>query len=162
MTDTYTVVAKRWARGWELHIEGVGVTQTASLSKAETTAREYIAFALDLDDEKAFDVHVVPQLDDELAEQVRIARAQVKDAERQQREAAAKQREVARNLERTGLSGREIAVVLGLTPQRVSQLIGSSSTAAAAKAVRGGQVVARAAVTKAGRTGQQKKPAAGR
>ncbi|KAA9152891.1 hypothetical protein FPZ12_035850 [Amycolatopsis acidicola] len=128
MTDTYLVAAKRWARGWELHIENVGVTQVASLSKAEAAAREYIAFALDLDDDQAFDVDLVPQLDSALTEQVKSARAQVREAERRQREAAAKQREVARLLGRSGLSGREIAVVLGLTPQRVSQLIGRSST----------------------------------
>lgn len=131
MTDSYTVTAKRWPRGWELHIDGVGVTQTPSLATAEAIAREYIAFALDLDDENAFDVDVVPQLDKEPAQQVKLARAQVKEAERQQREAAAKQREVARNLSASGLSGREIATVLGVSAQRVSQLIGSSATAAA-------------------------------
>ncbi|MCT2587541.1 hypothetical protein [Actinophytocola gossypii] len=129
MTDSYLVVAKRWARGWELHVDGVGVTQVATLSKADATAREYIALALDLDDETSFAVDIVPQLDDELAKQVEVARAQVREAERRQREAAAKQREVAKQLERSGLSGREIAAVLGLTPQRVSQLIGRSSRA---------------------------------
>lgn len=153
MTDTYTVTAKRWPRGWELHIEGVGVTQTASLATAEAIAREYIAFALDLGDETAFEVDVVPQLDKELAEQVRSARAQVKEAERQQREAAAKQREAARNLGRSGLSGREIATVLGVSAQRVSQLIGSSASAAAKARRGGGQVVAR---RKSG--GAKKKP----
>lgn len=131
MTETYTVTAKRWARGWELHVDGVGVTQSGTLSKAEAVVREYIAFALDLDDENSFEVDVVPQLDTKLAEQVKLARDQVRDAERKQREAAAKQREVAKNLGESGLSGREIAAVLGLTPQRVSQLLGGSSKARA-------------------------------
>jgi hypothetical protein len=48
---TYIVAAQRWAQGWELHVEGVGVTQADTLSEAEATAREYIALALDLDDE---------------------------------------------------------------------------------------------------------------
>jgi hypothetical protein len=133
VTDSYVVIAKRWARGWELHIEGVGVTQVASLSKAEATAREYIAFSLDLDDVNSFDVEVIAQLDAELTKQVKMARDQVKEAERRQREAAAKQREVAKQLGRSGLSGREIAIVLGLTPQRVSQLIGASSGTAASQ-----------------------------
>lgn len=132
MTDTYVVLAKRWKRGWELHVDGVGVTQTSTLSKAESVAREYIAFALDLEDENSFEVDVVPQLDAELAEQVRSARADVREAERIQREAAAKQRDVARKLGTSGLSGREIATVLGLTPQRVSQLIGGKGKGAAA------------------------------
>ncbi|OXM51898.1 hypothetical protein [Amycolatopsis alba] len=132
MTDTYVVVAKRWKRGWELHVDGVGVTQASTLSKAEAVAREYITFALDLDDENSFEVDVVPQLDAKLAEQVRSARADVRDAERRQREAAAKQRDVAKQLGTSGLSGREIAAVLGLTPQRVSQLIGGKGKGATA------------------------------
>jgi DNA-binding CsgD family transcriptional regulator len=161
MTDTYTVTAKRWARGWELHVEGVGVTQAPSLSKAEAIAREYIAFALDID-EKALEVDVVPQLDSVLAEQVKTARAQVRDAERRQREAAAKQREVAKQLGQSGLSGREIAAVLGLTPQRVSQLIGTSANKTAARARRAGQGAADTTVSKTGRTAHRQKPVAGR
>jgi DNA-binding CsgD family transcriptional regulator len=150
-------------RSRELHIDGVGVTQAGTLSKAEANAREYIAFALDVDDDRSFGVDVVPQLDDTLAEQVRVARAQVREAERKQREAAAKQREVAKQLGRSGLSGREIAAVLGLTPQRVSQLIGVSSNRSAAKHNRtGGQVAARSGVVGTGRTTRRSKPVAGR
>ncbi|WP_369794285.1 hypothetical protein [Amycolatopsis sp. ATCC 39116] len=124
VTKTYNVTAKRWARGWELHIDGVGVTQTSTLSAADATAREYIALALDIDDESSFDVHVVPQLDAALAEQVKKAREQVREAERLQREAATRQRDVARKLRSGGLSGREIAKLLDVSAQRVSQLIG--------------------------------------
>lgn len=127
MSDVYTVTAKRWAHGWELHIEGVGVTQTGTLSKAESVAREYISFALDIDDMNSFDVDVVPQLDAILSGEIKKARSQVREAQKKQREAAAKQREVAKVLETSGLSGREIAAVLGMTPQRVSQLIGKSA-----------------------------------
>lgn len=41
--ETYKVTAKPWAHGWELHIEGVGVTQVEQLDDAETTVRDYIA-----------------------------------------------------------------------------------------------------------------------
>ncbi|GAA5118327.1 hypothetical protein [Haloechinothrix salitolerans] len=119
----YTVTAKRWARGWELHIDGVGVTQSRSLAGAESMAREYIAFALDIDAENSFDVDVVPELDAELAQEIRAAREQVRVAARQQQEAAAQQRDVAKKLSGTGLTGREIAAVLGMSPQRVSQLL---------------------------------------
>lgn len=40
---TYTVIAKRWDRGWELHINGVGVTQSRALNDAEAMVRDYIA-----------------------------------------------------------------------------------------------------------------------
>ncbi|MBO2461730.1 hypothetical protein [Actinomadura violacea] len=46
VTATHTVVAKRWDGGWELHIAGVGVTQTERLADAEPTARDYAALAL--------------------------------------------------------------------------------------------------------------------
>ena len=67
MTDTYTVTAKRWAHGWELHIDGVGVTQIGTLCAVEDTAREFIALALDLDNDRSLDVDVSPQVDDAAA-----------------------------------------------------------------------------------------------
>src|SRR5665647_913504 len=36
MSRTYTVDAKRWEHGWELHVEGLGVTQASGLSDAQT------------------------------------------------------------------------------------------------------------------------------
>lgn len=126
MTD-YTVTAKRWAHGWELHIDGVGVTQARSLSTAESTAREYIAFALDIEDENSFAVDVVPELDSKLTQEVREARERVEYAAKVQREAALKQRKIAKKLEDEGLTGREIAAVLEVTPQRVSQILGRAT-----------------------------------
>jgi len=43
---TYKVTAKAWEHGWELHIEGVGVTQSEGVEDAEATVRDY----LELDD----------------------------------------------------------------------------------------------------------------
>jgi hypothetical protein len=42
MTNTYHVAALRWEHGWELHIEGVGVTQCESLDEAELMIRDYL------------------------------------------------------------------------------------------------------------------------
>ncbi len=39
----YNVRAKRWEHGWELHIDGVGVTQSRSLRDAEMMARDLIS-----------------------------------------------------------------------------------------------------------------------
>ncbi|WP_067896209.1 hypothetical protein [Nocardia vaccinii] len=58
---TYTVEARQWAKGWELHIEGVGVTQTRTLANAEQDARDYIASLLDVD-ETSVSVHVNVEL----------------------------------------------------------------------------------------------------
>src|SRR5262252_6792227 len=40
---TYRVTARRWKRGWELHIAGEGVTQSRSLAEADGMVRDYVA-----------------------------------------------------------------------------------------------------------------------
>jgi hypothetical protein len=119
---TYNVRAKRWEHGWELHIEGVGVTQSRSLWDAEEMARDLIARreAIPAD---AFGVAITPEIGAGLDEQTRAAREAVTDADRAQRCAAAQSRETARRLRQAGLSGRDIAKVLNVSPQRVSQLL---------------------------------------
>ena len=47
--STYTVRAKRWKHGWELHIEGIGVTQSRNLDGAEQMVRDYIETLTDHD-----------------------------------------------------------------------------------------------------------------
>jgi DNA-directed RNA polymerase specialized sigma subunit len=122
---TYKVTARRWALGWELHIDGVGVTQSRTLRSAEDMVREYIALQLDLDDEENFDVEIIPELDGNLATEAEAARHAVRAAERAQRDAAATSREVARHLKESGLKGADIATILNVSPQRVSQLLKS-------------------------------------
>ena len=125
---TYTVRAKRWARGWELHIDGVGVTQSHTLHDAEAMARDYIM--LDTDEpEGSFCVAIVPEIGGGLDEKTRAARTAVAEADQAQRQAAARSRQAARDLRQAGLSGRDIAVVLKVSPQRVSQLLRTPATA---------------------------------
>ncbi|GAB3443120.1 hypothetical protein GCM10027570_10920 [Streptomonospora sediminis] len=50
MPTTYRVRALRWKGGWELHIDGVGATQTRRLTAAGDMARDYIARALGIED----------------------------------------------------------------------------------------------------------------
>jgi hypothetical protein len=47
--STYNVRAKRWKHGWELHIDGVGVTQSRNLDGAEQMVRDYIETLTDHD-----------------------------------------------------------------------------------------------------------------
>src|SRR3546814_790428 len=42
MSETYTARAVRWEHGWELHIEGEGVTQVRTLDKATDQIRDYL------------------------------------------------------------------------------------------------------------------------
>jgi hypothetical protein len=123
MSTRYEVRAVRWARGWELHIRDVGVTQSRSLSDAEAMVRDYIALDLDLHPD-SFDVTIMPEVGDGLDEEVADTRRQVAQAADAQRRAAERLRALAHRLKAKGLSGRDMAVVLGVTPQRVSQLTG--------------------------------------
>ena len=45
----YRARAARWEDGWELHVEGVGITRLASVEAAESQVRDYIETAMDLD-----------------------------------------------------------------------------------------------------------------
>lgn len=119
---TYTVRAKQWAHGWELHIEGEGVTQSRSLTTADRQVRDYLALLHDLPDDAAFEVVIVPELGAKIERDVRAARRAAADLEVAQRTAAAKSRAVVAELSAAGLKGAEIAAVLGVSPQRVSQL----------------------------------------
>jgi hypothetical protein len=119
---TYQVRAKRWEHGWELHIAGVGVTQSRTLWDAEEMARDLIARRED-QAENAFTVTITPEIGGGLDEQTRAAREAVSAADQAQRQAAAQSRAAARRLRQAGLSGRDIAKVLNVSPQRVSQLL---------------------------------------
>ena len=40
--EHYVAHAKRWERGWELHVEGVGVTQVRTIDHAEQQVRDLV------------------------------------------------------------------------------------------------------------------------
>jgi hypothetical protein len=132
-TTTYTVHAKRWKRGWELHIDGVGVTQSKTLNDAEAMVRDYIALDTDADP-NSFSVEILPEVGGDLDAETRAARKAVWEADRAARAAATLSRTVVRKLRNEGLSGREIAVVMKVSPQRVSQLLGKEPGSGAPKA----------------------------
>lgn len=123
MSKTYKVDAKRWEHGWELHVDGVGVTQSKSLHSARRVAREYISLVEGIIDESTIDVEIRPQIDDALGQEVIAARKAVHDLGERQRAVAALSRAAAKDLAESGLSGADIAVVLDVSPQRVSQLL---------------------------------------
>jgi DNA-directed RNA polymerase specialized sigma24 family protein len=117
---TYTVRARHWERGWELHVEGVGVTQSRTLAGAEEMVRDYLR----LDghtDWKSSDLVIAPDLDG-LERRASAARELTRSAERAQRDAAREARAVATALREAGLSVSDTAAVLGVSRGRVSQL----------------------------------------
>jgi DNA-directed RNA polymerase specialized sigma subunit len=118
---TYTVRAKRWVHGWELHIDGVGVTQSRNLGGAERMVRDYIESLTDQDTAHD-DVVIKPELGGGLDEAIQAAREAVAAADRAVRESAARSRRVVRDLIQAGLSGVDIAKIMHVSSQRVSQL----------------------------------------
>jgi hypothetical protein len=123
---TYAVTARRWKHGWELHIDGVGVTQSRTLATADQMVRDYIETLTDQDVSTA-DVVITPELG-ALGKKVTTVRAQVDAAERAQRDAAKAKRELADDLRAAGLSVSDTAAILGVSRGRVSQLSNASQT----------------------------------
>jgi len=117
---TYTVTASRWEHGWELHVAGIGVTQSRTLTSAEEMIREYVSLELDVEPD-SFDVAITPKiggLETDAAE----LRGEVIELEAAQQHVAQRSRNLVWSLKATGLTSADVAVVLGVSPQRVSQL----------------------------------------
>jgi hypothetical protein len=125
---TYKVIARRWLRGWELHIEGVGVTQVTRLNQAEGMVRDYVSRALDIDADSVR-VDLIPEIGDGLDSSIAESRKALQEADAAQRQAAERSRQVAIQLKSKGLNGVEMARVLGVTPQRVSQILKTAAQA---------------------------------
>jgi hypothetical protein len=84
------VRAKRWAHGWELHIDGVGVTQSRTLDGAEQMVRDYVETLTDRDVSDATIV-IEPDLGG-LEAKAADVRKQIEQAQRENRQAAAASR----------------------------------------------------------------------
>lgn len=118
--DVYNVTAKRWEHGWELHIEGVGVTQSHGVADAEEMVRHY----LELEGVSGpFAVSINFRAEDDLDAEILDARRAADEATRAQELAAEKSRAVARHLAARKYKGVEIAAMLGVSKQRASQLL---------------------------------------
>lgn len=117
------VVAKRWAEGWELHVDGVGVTQTRVLQNARRQVADlcesYNGRAVALEE---IDIEVL--VDDDAvsasAEQVRRLLTKAEDANRS---AARESRALAQRLRELGVSVSDTAYLMGVSRGRISQLV---------------------------------------
>ena len=122
---TYEVTAERDGNRWFLRVDALpGVfSQVRRLDRADSMARDAIAAFLDIPAAR-FDVSVSVRLPTDLERDV----AGVKDLrgviDRTEREYAERTRRLAARLvEREGMTVREAGRVLGLSYQRVSQLV---------------------------------------
>lgn len=120
---TYAVRAERDGKWWVLTVPDVpgAFSQAARLSDAPTMISEAIAFVAGVP-AGSFDVDIQPVLDEELLADLATARQATREAETAQRVAASAARAATRRLVQAGLTGRDISALMGVSPQRVSQL----------------------------------------
>ncbi|MFO8075145.1 MAG: helix-turn-helix domain-containing protein [Actinomycetota bacterium] len=123
---TYQVTATRDGDWWSLVASNVGGREVASqsrrLDQADAAIREAIALVLDVDRD-AFDVDITPELErievsDATLEVLALRRelAELSDRARRRTPAAIAE------LRAAGLTVRDVAQLLGVTPSRVSQI----------------------------------------
>ena len=118
----YTATAVRDGRWWVLTVDGLGATQSRTLKDAPQAVRGLVSSMLDVD-AGSFEVAVEPAIDRTVLDHVASARRAVSEAARMQGDAATESRAAARELEGLGLTGTDIASILEVSPQRVSQLL---------------------------------------
>lgn len=116
---TYTAVCRRSGGWWAISVpELKGVhTQARRLDQVEGVVREAIALFLDVAPD-GFEVVVKPEVPDEV-DQARQARRALRHAEESAERAT---RAAAEALIKQGLTVRDAGILLGISPQRVSQI----------------------------------------
>lgn len=120
---TYRASAERDGAWWVLRVPEIGsVTQARRLDQAEAMVRDLVHVMTD-EPPDSFDVEVWPYLEAQTAEVVVRAAAAAGRARVKQLEASITQREAAAALDRAGLTVRDIGRILGLSYQRVAQLL---------------------------------------
>ena len=123
---TYFAVFERdrHSDAWLVHIDGIEACHTygRTLRQAESRIREALGAWLDRDPAELQITARWPAELTKLADQVSQARQQANQASR---DAATKTARAVRRLERMGLSRRDAADVLGMSHQRVQQMLAS-------------------------------------
>jgi predicted RNase H-like HicB family nuclease len=139
---TYKARCVRSGAWWAISVAEVpgAHTQARRLEQAEAIAREAIALVLNVPPD-SFDVELAPELAEEL--QAAIAsmgqrKQEAADAQRSATDAAAA---TARALLDAGLTVRDAGRMLGLSYQRVAQLVGHGPEALSVKASSGRSTV---------------------
>jgi len=120
---TYRVIATQEERFWLLSVPELDVvTQARTLDRAEATVRDLIAVWLDVPAD-SFAVEVEPRLNDEWTKLLRETRDARTTADKASARASELLRTSVTTLHDAGLSAREVGSLLGISYQRVQQLL---------------------------------------
>lgn len=108
---------------WVIEVDGVGATQARSLTLVESVAVDMIATVLDIP-ESSIEVEVVAEIDPDINHEIDAVRASIAELEAMKIQTAQRSRAMVRHLvEGLGIRGRDAALLLGVSPQRISQLL---------------------------------------
>jgi len=120
----YTVRARRSGAWWAIDVpELPGVfSQARRLDRVESMARDAIALFLDIDP-ATLEIRVETNLPSDLRRDVDAVGRLRADADRLQAESSVAMRRLTHELMGRGLSVRDAAAILGISHQRVSQLV---------------------------------------
>ena len=124
----YTARARRSGSWWAIDVpELPGVySQARRLVRVESMARDAIALFLDVDP-ATLDIRVETNLPSELRRDVDAVGRLRAEADRLQAESSGALRHLTQELLGRGLSVRDAAAILGISHQRVSQLVRAES-----------------------------------
>jgi hypothetical protein len=129
--------ARAWREGtwWVIDVDNVGATQAKTLDKVDHMARALVA---DMLDEPYETVHVTVSINlpDDVSQHIQTMNTTAERAAALNREAAELQYALVTQLRRQEFTGREIAVILKVTPGRVSQIESRRTSAGPEKAER--------------------------
>jgi hypothetical protein len=122
---SYRATAERDGPFWLIRVPAIGrSTQARRLDQADDMARDLIAVMTD-EDPSSFDVEVHAELDPHLGRLVQIAVERTASARHEQVMASLASRAAARALTQSGLTVRDAGRLLGVSYQRVQQLLAS-------------------------------------
>ncbi len=115
-----TATARRSGDWWAIEVAEVPglFTQVRRLDQVEAMVKD----AAELLGSPVTEVDVVPDLPSVTREKVSRAKASLNEAANLQKEASIRSREAAADLRGKGLTVRDVATVLGVSAQRVSQI----------------------------------------
>ncbi|MFM8895622.1 MAG: SPFH domain-containing protein [Actinomycetales bacterium] len=121
--STYCATVTREGRWWAVDVEGIGWTQGRNLAEARAMAVDLVAVTTEQpEDSIVIDLKIV--LSQDVAKEVDEAKIAVRELAARQVEVARKSRKAARDLVAgLGISGRDAAVILNVSAQRVSQFL---------------------------------------
>ena len=119
---TYTATASREGRWWLIEIPGIGATQARRAADAREQARDLISAVKGIPIDVQH-VRVEFALNADLMDDVRRAHDARQKLAAEQSRTAELSRKAAKGLIDSGLTGADTAEVLGVSPQRVSQLL---------------------------------------